>query len=749
MATVKHECRRARFRLACSEQAERARCQVCRCTVDTLRIAAALRLSPALRLAAVLGIIGVLAAAGVPGCAKIPADRYGVEHLRVHGAEQLDAESLKACLVTSDRERVDLRLGLRTAGACGKPPFDVDTPRAELWAWPWERWPVLDVVALEQDQKRIKRWYEARGFHDARIEWLRTSPANALEEDQIPAQGAAPCDRHRPDQGCTVAIDLEVDEGLPTLIRAVRIEGLAAVDETFAAELRRAVPALPGTRFDEATYDVGLKGLRAVLAEHGHARAQVRGVARVDRKRREAWIAYALEPGPVCVFGQVRVLGHERLPPQPIRAAAGILPGDRYALDDVVDAQRAVAGLEGVASAYVEPLIPDRGKTIDIDIHVTPQKRTVWSLGGGVQGGQLETETESISVPQWDVHLIGQLQRNSFLGGLRRLTLTEQPRMIFQRPFPRFTRPRFGNTLTLDFVQPGFLEPRTKLLGRAGHAYGPDPYDVFFRHRIDSEVAVERSFWRGKVFARIALHNSVYRVPADEERFDGSEPPANSVLTFPEQILRLDFRDKPVRPHQGALLQLSAQEAGYFLPSSWNYLRLLPDARVYVPLPAGITFAARFALGMLFITRTADGLDDLSQQLGPRAYRLRGGGASSNRGYLPGRLGDGLEGGLRRWEASVELRVPIFNQVGGAVFFDMGDVHRQRAFRFDVPQASSGFGLRYFSLFGSLRLDFAWQIPGWQVWRDNDPRVVDTNQQGEPRSRGGPFAFHFTIGEAF
>ena len=139
----------------------------------------------------------------------------------------------------------------------------------------------------------------------------------------------------------------------------------------------------------------------------------------------------------------------------------------------------------------------------------------------------------------------------------------------------------------------------------------------------------------------------------------------------------------------------------------------------------------------------------LQQELGPRDLRLRGGGASSNRGFPPGRLGDGLEGGTRRWLASLELRVPITKIITIAGFMDMGDVSREERFRFDYPQAASGFGLRLFTLVGVIRFDFAWKIPRLQVLAATDERVVDVNSEGQPIGRGGPFVFNLTIGQPF
>ncbi len=674
---------------------------------------------------------------------------------------------LRSCLATAPRTRAGLTFGVNEPGACSEPPFDVDPPRWNWWSWPWTRWPLLDRVALDRDRARVLRWYQARGFHSAEVLSVEVEPAQALEHDTLPAEGDPGCDRRRGSQGCRAEVTITISEGPPTLIEEVVVAGLQELDAELRAEVKQSIAVHRGERFDEALYDQSKQKMRDALGNAGYALAEVEGNARVDRVGQKAWVYFTVRPGPVCAFGRVVVEGNENMPSAPIRAATKIRRGARYSFDEIVDAQRAVLALGSFSAVTVEPMLPEpadenqagkdsankarasKDNVVDVRVKVQPARESSFGFGFGVQSGVLQTATESISVPQWDVHLVGRYQHKNLFGGLRQLSLEEKPRIIVQEPFPGFERPRFGNTISAELRQPGFLEPRTTGIVDSSHTFGPDPYDTFFRHRLDTGLGVERTFFRGKLYVLTGIRNSWYRVPSGENRFDGSEPPANSILTFLEQVVRLDFRDHVHRPHAGAMFQLTSHEAGFFLPSSWNYVRLLPDARVYVPLPAAITLAGRFALGMYFVRSADSDLDAFSQNLGPRDYRLRGGGASSNRGFLPGRLGDGLEGGIRRWEASLELRVPVTTDLGLVLFGDMGDVHRNASFRFDHPQAATGFGVRYFTIVGAIRLDFAWTIPGLQVLAESDARTIDLDAAGQPRSRGGRFVFHITIGEAF
>lgn len=124
---------------------------------------------------------------------------------------------------------------------------------------------------------------------------------------------------------------------------------------------------------------------------------------------------------------------------------------------------------------------------------------------------------------------------------------------------------------------------------------------------------------------------------------------------------------------------------------------------------------------------------------------MRGGGASSNRGFLAGALGVGVEGGTRRWEGSLELRVPIGQSLELAGFADVGDVS-VGAYRFSHLNTTLGYGLRYHTVIGAIRLDVGYRIPAWQRTDGSDGVEDDANEL--PFS-SVPGAAHLTIGDPF
>jgi outer membrane protein insertion porin family/translocation and assembly module TamA len=104
-------------------------------------------------------------------------------------------------------------------------------------------------------------------------------------------------------------------------------------------------------------------------------------------------------------------------------------------------------------------------------------------------------------------------------------------------------------------------------------------------------------------------------------------------------------------------------------------------------------------------------------------------------------------GGLTLWEASAEVRFPIVEPFGGAVFLDASDVTRDVGeIRFDFPHLSTGVGLRYDTPVGPLRADVGYRIAFAQEVGEAELR---TNEGDPDEVFGAPIAIHIALGEAF
>jgi outer membrane protein insertion porin family/translocation and assembly module TamA len=699
------------------------------------------------------------------GCKTIPEDAYGIDRIRLSGMEQLDPEALKACLATQERERITIAFGTSADPKCDVPPFDGKRASFDLWRKLRKGWPTLDSAVFERDLQRIERWYQARGYYEAAVVSTELNPASAAGNDRIipGPDGQAPCERAGEGEGCKLAIDIEVEEGRPVLVRSIEIKGMEELSAGRRSRIERAVELRVGDRFDEAIYDRSKREMRRQLREAGHACGSTSGRVDIDRDAREARVELQVVPGPTCTLGDITITGNGELSAETILDVAALKRGQSYSLSRLDDAQRAVYALGALASVDLT-VTPRRNEEeqctgiVDVNIAVEPGREIRWGIGAGVQSGTINTLTLQVDTRISDVHLFGLFEHRNFIGDFRRLRIEDRPKIVAVDPFFRFGNGFvFGNELRVEYRRPAFLESRTTASVRFRHDWGPDPFELFRRHDLQIRGSLSRPFFGGRLLIEGGLNYDTYLTVDRDPRY-----PSSYQVVFVDQRVAVDLRDDSRSPRKGFFFEVGSQQSPAALNRSWQYVRVAPEVRGYAPLPLSSTLAFRFGIGAMFLfDRDRGRLDLIGQQLGPQNYRIRSGGPTTHRGFFGGFLGDPgdvnslnregtdarNDGGLRKWEAGVELRVPVTRSFATALFMDFGDVNRANAWRFNHIRAAAGFGFRYQTPIGPIRLDFGFLIPRWQIV-GRAPPPPDFNIFRFIRG-GVPGAFHFTIGEAY
>jgi outer membrane translocation and assembly module TamA len=184
--------------------------------------------------------------------------------------------------------------------------------------------------------------------------------------------------------------------------------------------------------------------------------------------------------------------------------------------------------------------------------------------------------------------------------------------------------------------------------------------------------------------------------------------------------------DDLLDPTRGWVTTGSVEPVGGFLGGKFAFLRLLGEARLYQPLVERFGAALRMRVGA---EEPMDGTTDI-----PLFERLYAGGINSVRGYERRHVGplvdDDPIGGRSLVETSAELRHPITEKIGAAIFADGGQVSlRTFDFRFDDLRWGFGVGARYKSPVGPLRLDLGFPL--------------------EPPDGDAHWQVHVSIGQAF
>jgi outer membrane protein insertion porin family len=186
-----------------------------------------------------------------------------------------------------------------------------------------------------------------------------------------------------------------------------------------------------------------------------------------------------------------------------------------------------------------------------------------------------------------------------------------------------------------------------------------------------------------------------------------------------------DRRDDPADAHRGIYNSVDLSLADHQFGGSVNFLRFLGRSSYYKKLSGDLVLASNTEFGVIRPFSTGGTPDT---QYVPLPERFFGGGESNMRGFPMNQAGPrdpetGFPlGGNALVFHSTELRFPLLgDNIGGVLFHDMGNVysspskisfrvHQNGLTDFDYMVHAAGFGVRYRTPLGPLRVDLAYSI---------------------------------------
>jgi outer membrane protein assembly factor BamA len=592
----------------------------------------------------------------------------------------------------------------------------------------------LDDRTLAADVARLRVFYFSRGYREATV---------AL-------------DTVRDERG--VRIRFIIDERTP-----VRVASLG-FDETgdLPLDLFRNLPLRVLEPFSLPGYEATRDSLTARLHSHGFAHAQVLPSYMIPRDAPyAAQVVFDIETGSRARFGELEIVGTERISPKVVRKMLDFAPGDVYDQSALLRSQRNLFGLEVFRHAEVVAVPPAEWDTI-VPVRVQVNEGDIHR----VRFGAGMSTAEFISAE-------GRWASRNFVGGARRLEVRGRVSHLFAgelEPFPFFETGRgiygqISGSLTADFAQPWFFDRLNTL--RAGlFAERRNLPDVYVRTAHGGYVSFNR------VLGASSSGTLGYRPERTKlETEDGDLIFCVSLLACADadiDVLRAPHWLSPLAislardrsnsffaPTRGTVLRLDAELAGRATGSEFGYVRIIGEATEYRAVARGVVLATRVRPGWAYSRDDGDGLGLHPQK------RFFGGGANSVRGFGQYRMGPKLltisaaehlarpldeggagcsaqainagacdaalladaapdlfqvrpVGGAVMLEGNVELRVPLWGeQLRGAAFVDFGQVWSEpRVISAGSVVWTPGAGVRYHSPIGPIRIDVGYNPQG-------------------------------------
>lgn len=547
---------------------------------------------------------------------------------------------------------------------------------------PWIPHPVFDETTLKKDIKRIESIYRDYGYYHAKAQYR-------LQKDLKKKM---------------VKVKIMVDEGKPTLIKKIGIITSEEDGKKWEECFLKAISLKIGEPFKVDTYEESKERIRKTLANKGYSDAKVSGRVVIDKRHYQANITFTVDPGPLTYFGPVTIVGNKEVKGHVILGELTFKEGEVFSLKKVYESQQNIYKLGLFKSVILRSLGAKQG--IEIPIQVAVEERKKRNLKVGVGYGD---EDEFRAQIAWS--------RKNFLGNLRDLDIA-------------FKYSSLIRTGTMDFTQPYFIDRDSNLGIHFG--YDREYLESYTNERISSQVKVGRNLARnveGFIAYNLELNRPVGIGEATIEELKETERGKFYWISGGEIGLRRDTIENSLDPQKGSVFSVFLEPAIFLLGSGVDYLKGVIEARVYRRIIPGLTLASRLKLG--FIQPYGDTKE------APIFKRFFSGGSNSIRGYPFQEIGpldkEGNPiGGHSLIEGNLELRHSMFRDIKGVAFLDAGNVSRDSFnFRMSELRFSAGWGIRYHTLVGPIRLDLAFPL--------NPPPERDMSL----------CRFHFSIGHAF
>lgn len=600
----------------------------------------------------------------------------------------------------------------------------------------------------------ITELYRVRGFARAVVK-----PELALLPEQV-SNGQ----QYRP-----VAVRMIVNEGQPTTVGAVMFHGAQQIPET---RLRPLLALIGDRPFYRPQLDADRDAIERFYQNEGFRAVRVEAKTDVRNDGREIDIHWLVTEGPQTLVDHILVTGNLRTDEDVILREVTLQLGKPLSDDAMVESQRRLAALGLFRRVRLVELPHTGSSNRDVIVEVEEAPSTTLLYGGGLEAGRRFRPAEEEggqAEERIDVAPRGffQVSRRNLWGKNRSVSLLARVSFRPRDPAIDSDDPTAGGYGFNEYrVLGSFREPR--LFNRPG--------DVQFTGFLEQAVRTSFNFSRRGVRAEYArpLRPSLTvggRWALERTRvFDVKIDPEDQLLIdrlFPQFRLStltgsilLDSRNDVVDPERGSVLGFDTTLAARSLGSEVGFVRSFGQAFAYRRLRGtpNLTFVAGLRLGLAvgferLVQRVdADGapvlgddgepIFDVVADL-PASERFFAGGDTTVRGFVLDRLGteetlneDGFPtGGNGLIVANLELRTAYWKGLGAVGFFDTGNVFKRAGdIQLDELRPTAGFGLRYRSPLGPLRVDLGFNL---------DRQTL----AGGGRERG--MVFHLSLGQAF
>ncbi|MGA1862425.1 outer membrane protein assembly factor BamA [Deferribacter thermophilus] len=529
----------------------------------------------------------------------------------------------------------------------------IETSEKGFWSWLTGSGK-LKRDELELDRERIRAKYLNNGYMRVKV----AEPEVELNDDKT-----------------KIVVTFRIEEGNQYKVRKISFSGNIHRSEK---ELRKRVLLKEGDIFSSEKFRKDIESLTDAFTEIGYAFANIEPDTVIDDDEKVVDILYKVEENVLVHIHEIIISGNTKTRDRVIRREFDIHEGEIYNSKKIKSSKRHIenTGYFEEVNLIEDPFDKDK---INLKLNVKEKPTGMFSLGAGYS--TLDGFVGTI-----------QLSQNNFWGLGYKLSLKSE-----------FSSKR--TDYTLSFTNPWLFDrPIT---------FGFDLYNLkrsYYEYTKKSKGGALRlghSIINRKLYAyyRFAYDKiKIYDIDDTASQYIKDQEGETTTISFTPSLVWSTL-DSPIDPSKGNRSKIFVKYAGGILGGDNNFVKMGFETSQYFPLFWKFVGMLHGEIGYL---------KSLNNDPLPVDERYRLGGMYSVRGFKYGDISPkdetGYEyGGDKYVLFNAEVTFPISEAANlkGVVFFDAGQVYDngEDYFSYDLRK-SAGFGFRWFSPIGPLRLEY-------------------------------------------
>ena len=444
--------------------------------------------------------------------------------------------------------------------------------------------------------------------------------------------------------------------------------------------------------FSRRTMREDMARISDFYSEHGYAFAEVEPILSRDREKRLANLTFDIKKGHLVKLNRIIIKGNTRTRDKVIRREVRLKEGGIFNSKRIRTSRERLQRLDFFKKVSITPRPTGTDNLLDLEVEVKDKPTGTFSIGAGY--GSVDK-----------LSFMGEIKESNFLGRGQQLAAQVDISSI-------------SNRYNLSFTEPHIFD--SKLMFGINLYNWSREYDDYTKDSTGATIRFGYPVYKrwhllwsyGYDDTSLSDVNLATATPSILESME------YHITNAVKLGLSRDTRNRRYGATKGSHQSITLKYAGGPLGGDNGFTKIEASAGKILPVSKNTHFYTRAAMGYVW----ENGGEHL-----PVYEKFYLGGMNTIRGFNSGEISPtetitltdpltGLQyqqedriGGTKMWYANFEYIFPLLKDSGlkGVIFYDVGNVYdRYESWRFRDVKNSAGFGFRWLSPVGPLRLEW-------------------------------------------